>query len=174
MLAVVERFSSRDTALTPPRVNRNIHPFDLSDSHITISCSLRNLTFFLLTTHRLQLTHSLSLYLQNHTLSQTFVPHILIPPANMDQLKGAFNSFSGGNNSTNTNQGQNESIPQQSGSGSGGGGGFLGGIGDKLNSAAGGGRESEKNEDYLDKGKVPPIPCRTTSPRHCVTPSVES
>lgn len=34
----------------------------------------------------------------------------------------------------------------------GGGGGFLGGIGDKLNSAAGGGKESEKNEDYLDKG----------------------
>ena len=33
-----------------------------------------------------------------------------------------------------------------------GGGGFLGGIGDKFNSAAGGGKESEKNEDYLDKG----------------------
>lgn len=33
-----------------------------------------------------------------------------------------------------------------------GGGGFLGGIGNKLNSAAGGGKESEKNEDYLDKG----------------------
>ncbi len=32
------------------------------------------------------------------------------------------------------------------------GGGFLGGIGDKLNTAAGGGRESEKNEDFLDKG----------------------
>lgn len=31
-------------------------------------------------------------------------------------------------------------------------GGFLGGLGNKLNSAAGGGRESEKNEDYLDKG----------------------
>jgi hypothetical protein len=43
-------------------------------------------------------------------------------------------------------RGQN-SEQQSSGSG-----GFLGGIGDKLNSAAGGGRESEKNEDYLDKG----------------------
>ncbi|KAF2405475.1 hypothetical protein EJ06DRAFT_525990 [Trichodelitschia bisporula] len=32
------------------------------------------------------------------------------------------------------------------------GGGFLGGLGDKVNSAAGGGRESEKSEDYLDKG----------------------
>ena len=31
-------------------------------------------------------------------------------------------------------------------------GGFLGGIGDKLNSAAGGGKESEKKEDSLDKG----------------------
>jgi len=31
-------------------------------------------------------------------------------------------------------------------------GGFLGGIGNKLNAAAGGGRESEKNEDMLDKG----------------------
>ena len=33
-------------------------------------------------------------------------------------------------------------------------GGFLGGIGDKINSAAGGGRESEKNEDLLDKGEL--------------------
>ncbi|KAF2178568.1 hypothetical protein K469DRAFT_442637, partial [Zopfia rhizophila CBS 207.26] len=31
-------------------------------------------------------------------------------------------------------------------------GGFLSGIGDKFNSAAGGGKESEKNEDLLDKG----------------------
>ncbi|KAG5294440.1 hypothetical protein I7I48_10954 [Histoplasma ohiense] len=31
-------------------------------------------------------------------------------------------------------------------------GGFLSGISDKLNHAAGGGRESEKNEDILDKG----------------------
>lgn len=34
------------------------------------------------------------------------------------------------------------------------GGGFFGGIGDKLNSAAGGGKESEKNEDMLDKGEA--------------------
>ncbi|OJD23194.1 hypothetical protein ACJ73_05449 [Blastomyces percursus] len=33
-----------------------------------------------------------------------------------------------------------------------GGGGFFSGLGDKLNHAAGGGRESEKNEDMLDKG----------------------
>ena len=37
-----------------------------------------------------------------------------------------------------------------------GGGGFLGGIGDKINSAAGGGKESEKSEDYLDKGQSSP------------------
>jgi len=45
-----------------------------------------------------------------------------------------------------TTQGSGSEQQQQSS------GGFLGGIGDKLNSAAGGGRESEKNEDYLDKG----------------------
>ncbi|KAK2806721.1 hypothetical protein FQN50_005715 [Emmonsiellopsis sp. PD_5] len=32
------------------------------------------------------------------------------------------------------------------------GGGLFGGLGDKLNAAAGGGRESEKKEDMLDKG----------------------
>ncbi|PGH31411.1 hypothetical protein GX50_05829 [[Emmonsia] crescens] len=31
-------------------------------------------------------------------------------------------------------------------------GGFLSGISNKLNHAAGGGKESEKNEDMLDKG----------------------
>ena len=67
----------------------------------------------------------------------------------MDSLKGAVNSFTGGEDTNNTNQGQSQ--PQ--GEKKEGGGGFLGGIGDKLNSAAGGGRESEKNEDYLDKGE---------------------
>ena len=33
-----------------------------------------------------------------------------------------------------------------------GGGSFLSGVGDKINAAAGGGKESEKNEDMLDKG----------------------
>ena len=65
----------------------------------------------------------------------------------MDKLQDTFNSFSGGNN--NSNQQQGGSGEQQKKEG---GGGFLGGIGDKLNSAAGGGKESEKNEDYLDKG----------------------
>ncbi|MCJ1312633.1 hypothetical protein MMC25_006308 [Agyrium rufum] len=53
-----------------------------------------------------------------------------------------------------TNQASSEMSNAQGSStnNSGGGGGFLGGLGDKINSAAGGGRESEKNEDYLDKG----------------------
>lgn len=72
----------------------------------------------------------------------------------MDQFKNFANSFGGGNaNQQQQGQGQGQ-IPQntqQQGSSS--GGGFFGGIGDKLNSAAGGGQESEKNEDYLDKGK---------------------
>lgn len=60
--------------------------------------------------------------------------------------------------------GQGKSQDQSTGTGSGsgssgqdssqkqGGGGMFSGISDKLNTAAGGGRESEKNEDYLDKG----------------------
>jgi hypothetical protein len=48
-------------------------------------------------------------------------------------------------------EGQGQSTEKKEG---GGLGGMLGGIGDKLNSAAGGGKESEKNEDYLDKGTV--------------------
>ena len=59
----------------------------------------------------------------------------------MDFVK---NAMGGGN--SNENQ-------QQSGSEQKSEGGFLGGIGDKLNSAAGGGKEGEKNEDYLDKGE---------------------
>lgn len=64
------------------------------------------------------------------------------------------NKLAGGNNNNN-NQNQGSTVNQQgqSSSSSSSGGGFLGGIGDKLNTAAGGGRESEKNEDMLDKGK---------------------
>ena len=70
------------------------------------------------------------------------------------------------NKFTSNNQSQGQSSNEQMGQGEqqglgqgqgqqqqqSGGGGFLGGITNKLNSAAGGGRESEKNEDYLDKG----------------------
>ncbi|KAI9665111.1 MAG: hypothetical protein M1821_006559 [Bathelium mastoideum] len=56
----------------------------------------------------------------------------------MDSLK---NLVGGGNAE------ESSSSEQKQGSG-----GFLSGIGDKINTAAGGGRESEKNEDMLDKG----------------------
>merc|ERR1711881_321171 len=75
----------------------------------------------------------------------------------MDFLKDAASKFGGSEqqgkqgDAPGTGSAQ-EHASQQSSSGSSGGGGFLGGIGDKLNSAAGSGKESEKNEDYLDKG----------------------
>jgi hypothetical protein len=63
----------------------------------------------------------------------------------MDKLQDTFNSFTGGNEQS---QGGSKENQQQKE----GGGNFLSGLGDKINSAAGGGRESEKNEDMLDKG----------------------
>jgi hypothetical protein len=65
------------------------------------------------------------------------------------------NKMTGGGNSQSQGQTSNEQLQSTGSSGSQqqSSGGFLGGIGDKLNSAAGGGRESEKNEDYLDKGE---------------------
>lgn len=66
----------------------------------------------------------------------------------MDFIKNAM-----GGSEPNQQSQSNPSTAQSSGGGF-GGGGFLGGIGDKLNSAAGGGKESEKNEDYLDKGNI--------------------
>ncbi|KAI9877499.1 MAG: hypothetical protein M1830_003760 [Pleopsidium flavum] len=66
----------------------------------------------------------------------------------MDALKNAVGMGGNGQQNSGNQQGSavNQSTEQKQG------GGFLGGIGDKFNSAAGGGRESEKNEDYLDKG----------------------
>jgi len=81
----------------------------------------------------------------------------------MDSLKGLANQFSGGDNQTQQTQGQGQ-VQQEN---SAGGGGFLGGLGNKFNEAAGGGQASEKNEDYLDKGMpLPPsikqwISCKT-------------
>ncbi|MCJ1443130.1 MAG: hypothetical protein MMC23_003627 [Stictis urceolatum] len=65
----------------------------------------------------------------------------------MDYLKNAASGFTGGSENSDSNNQQQQQGEQKEG-----GGGFLGGIGDKINSAAGGGKESEKNEDYLDKG----------------------
>jgi hypothetical protein len=66
------------------------------------------------------------------------------------------NKMTGGGNSQSQGQTSNEQLQSTGSSGEQqqSSGGFLGGIGDKLNSAAGGGRESEKNEDYLDKGEL--------------------
>ncbi|KAL8813145.1 MAG: hypothetical protein Q9223_003642 [Gallowayella weberi] len=44
--------------------------------------------------------------------------------------------------------GENKPVEGQTGEQTSSGGGFM----DKFNSMAGGGKESEKNEDYLDKG----------------------
>ncbi|ETN38836.1 uncharacterized protein HMPREF1541_06876 [Cyphellophora europaea CBS 101466] len=66
----------------------------------------------------------------------------------MDKLNETLSSFTGGSNNNNQ-QPQQQSGGEQKQEG---GGSFLGGIGDKINTAAGGGRESEKNEDMLDKG----------------------
>lgn len=67
----------------------------------------------------------------------------------MDFLKNAAAQLQQGQGQQQQGPGQGQQQ-QQSGSSS-GSGGFLGGLGDKFNSAAGGGRESEKNEDALDK-----------------------
>ncbi|KAK5684630.1 hypothetical protein LTR17_027179 [Elasticomyces elasticus] len=60
-------------------------------------------------------------------------------------------NLAGGSNNQNlgSNAPLDENLPTQSSKDS---GGFLGGLGDKINGAAGGGQSSEKNEDYLDKG----------------------
>ncbi len=65
----------------------------------------------------------------------------------VNKFTGGSQSQSQGANEQQMGQGQGQQGQQQQG-----GGGFLGGITNKLNTAAGGGRESEKNEDMLDKG----------------------
>ena len=64
----------------------------------------------------------------------------------MDQINKLADEFSGSSNNERNQpfQGQQQSSNS--------GGGLFGGITNKLNEAAGGGRESEKNEDMLDKG----------------------
>jgi len=62
------------------------------------------------------------------------------------------NKLAGGNNNQNQNTATNQQQ-QSTGEEQKQEGGFLAGLGNKLNEAGGGGKESEKNEDYLDKGK---------------------
>lgn len=74
------------------------------------------------------------------------------------------NKFTGDNQNSEgnqNNQSQSQEGNQQQSSEK--QGGFLGGLGDKLNSAAGGGKESEKNEDMLDKG-TPLLPSQPNPP----------
>ncbi|KFY23240.1 hypothetical protein V493_06002 [Pseudogymnoascus sp. VKM F-4281 (FW-2241)] len=63
---------------------------------------------------------------------------------------GFLNSLT--NNNSNNNNNNNERNDNSEGNNQSGGGGFLDGLKNKMNTAAGGGRESEKNEDMLDKG----------------------
>ena len=65
----------------------------------------------------------------------------------MDSIKNAIGMGSDTQTQHN-NQAQSSNQTQS--------GGFFGGISEKLNTAAGGGRESEKNEDLLDKGILIP------------------
>jgi hypothetical protein len=82
----------------------------------------------------------------------------------LKQAQEAAGKYTGGQNQQGQQQGQQQSSQssfmqggqQSSNQGSSSGGGFLGSLGDKFNSAAGGGRESEKNEDYLDKYALSP------------------
>lgn len=60
----------------------------------------------------------------------------------------------------NNNQGQGQGQQQNQGSSSGNqqeGGSFFDKLAGKVNTVAGGGRESEKDEDYLDKGTYPSL-----------------
>lgn len=69
----------------------------------------------------------------------------------MDAIKSA---LGGGGGSSNTNQQQTTHQPTTEQTQQQGGGGFMSGLMNKANAAAGGGPESEKKEDYLDKGKT--------------------
>ena len=71
----------------------------------------------------------------------------------MDFIKNAVGGGEDQGENNNNQQSRSSDQQQQQSSGGSGGGGFLSGMGDKLNSMAGGGKESEKNEDYLDKGR---------------------
>jgi hypothetical protein len=73
----------------------------------------------------------------------------------MDFIKNAVggdkNEDNQQSNQSNQEKLEDNSNTEQKSEGS---GGFLGGLGDKLNNAAGGGAQGEKNEDYLDKGEL--------------------
>ena len=71
----------------------------------------------------------------------------------MDFVRNAVGSGENQGQNNDNEQGQSDEQRQQQQGSSGSGGGILGSMSDKLNSIAGGGKDSEKNEDYLDKGE---------------------
>ena len=73
-----------------------------------------------------------------------------------------FNKFTGsqGEQQQQQQQQQPQQQTQQSGSTGSGSGGFM----DKLHGMAGGGPESEKKEDHLDKGDFSTLPIRSRLP----------
>jgi hypothetical protein len=81
------------------------------------------------------------------------------------------NKFTRGHNNAEDQQASNPQQTASEDSAASGGGGFLSKISNKLNSGLGGGPESEKNEDLLDKGISTPspflIPCaHLVRPQH--------
>ncbi len=102
-------------------------------------------------------TQSTSPSYNPHTSPSNLHHHLITAPI-MDFIKNAMGNNDNDQREPNQQNRTNEPTAQKASGGGGGGGGFLGGFGDKLNSAAGGGRESEKNEDYLDKGNSAPFP----------------
>lgn len=68
----------------------------------------------------------------------------------MDSIGGAFESVTGSGSNTNQAQGQSNMQGQDQHQSS-GEGGLLGSLREKLNSVVGGGSESEKKQDTLDK-----------------------
>jgi len=79
------------------------------------------------------------------------------------------NKFTGGHNNTEDQQASNPQQTASENSAQSGGGGFLSKISNKLNSGLGGGPESEKDEDLLDKGISTPSPFLIPS-THLVRP----
>jgi hypothetical protein len=135
------------------------HPWWGSDDP-ALGVSKRKPLPYLLKLHLQHFTLNLNLTTHSQSTHQEYTSRNSIK---MDFVKKAM----GGNESNNQqNQGQGQGQSMNQGSSTGqqggqqqeGGGGFMSGITNKFNEAAGGGKESEKNEDYLDKGMFS-IPC---------------
>jgi hypothetical protein len=134
-------------------------PIKAQELHYSLSrqeqASVKPLTTFFINTCFSQLLfQSFSIFTSNpSTLCFLLREHLSIHPITQPAIMDFVNKMTGG--------GEKPTEQQQQGSTSGEqkeGGGFLGGLGNKFNEAAGGGKASEKNEDYLDKGALPGEP----------------